>query len=57
LIIADNVLWSGDVLRQPKEHDEQTRALVNYAERVNRDPRVEPVLVPLRDGLMLSRVK
>jgi predicted O-methyltransferase YrrM len=31
--------------------------LVNYAERVNRDPRVEPVLVPLRDGLMLSRVK
>lgn len=57
LIIADNVLWSGDVLRPAKEHDEQTRALAGYARRVNSDPRVEPVLVPLRDGLMLARVR
>ncbi len=57
LIIADNVLWSGDVLRQEKEHNEQTRALVEYARRVNGDPRVEPLIVPLRDGLMLARVK
>ncbi len=57
LIIADNVLWSGDVLRPVKEHDDQTRALVEYANLVHNDPRVEPVIVPLRDGLMLARVK
>lgn len=57
LIIADNVLWSGDVLRPAKEHDEQTRALVEYAHRVGNDPRVAPVMVPLRDGLLLARVK
>lgn len=57
LIIADNVLWSGDVLRPAKEHDDQTRALVEYARRVNSDPRVEPALVPLRDGLLIARVR
>ncbi|MBP8823580.1 MAG: O-methyltransferase [Flavobacteriales bacterium] len=57
LIIADNVLWSGKVLGARAEQDDQTRALVEYARRVNTDPRVEPVLVPLRDGLLLARVK
>ncbi len=57
LIIADNVLWSGNVLRPVAEQDDQTRALVEYARLVNTDPRVEPMLVPLRDGLLLARVK
>lgn len=55
LIIADNVLWSGRVLQPTHEQDHQTAALVAYARRVNEDPRVEPVIVPLRDGLMLAR--
>ncbi len=55
LIIADNVLWSGKVLLPKKEQDEATRALVEYALKVKADPRVEKVMVPLRDGLMVCR--
>ncbi len=57
LIIADNVLWSGEVLQRASEQDEQTRALVEYAHRVHSDPRVEAVMVPLRDGLLVARKK
>jgi predicted O-methyltransferase YrrM len=51
------VLWSGDVLKPQDEQDDQTRALVEYARRVNADPRVENVMVPLRDGLLVARRK
>lgn len=57
LIIADNVLWSGKVLAPEAEQDEETRALLAYAERLQADPRVEPVMVPLRDGLLMARKK
>ena len=57
LIIADNVLWSGKVLRPIEEQDLQTRALVEYTRRVSTDPRVERVLVPMRDGLLVARKK
>lgn len=57
LIIADNVLWSGKVLASEAEQDEETRALFAYAERLQADPRVEPVMVPLRDGLLVARKK
>jgi len=55
LIIADNVLWSGKVVEPAEQHDHQTAALAAYAHRVHNDPRVEPVIVPLRDGLMIAR--
>lgn len=55
LIIADNVLWSGDVIKSPSERDDQCKALVEYARRVNDDPRVEAVMIPLRDGLLVAR--
>ena len=55
LIIADNVLWSGDVLKPQSEQDDQCKALVEYARRVNADPRLEKVMVPLRDGLLVAR--
>jgi caffeoyl-CoA O-methyltransferase len=55
-IIADNVLWSGKVLQPEKEMDEETRALAAYARKVADDPRVEHLLLPVRDGLMISRV-
>lgn len=57
IIIADNVLWSGKVLQPAADHDEQTAALRRYADLVQREPRLEPVMVPLRDGLLVARVK
>jgi caffeoyl-CoA O-methyltransferase len=57
LIIADNVLWSGKVLQPEAQQDIQTRALVAYADRVNSDHRLERVLLPLRDGLLVARRK
>jgi predicted O-methyltransferase YrrM len=55
LIIADNVLWSGNVLKGKDEMDEETRGLIHYAETVHADKRVINVLLPVRDGLMLTQ--
>lgn len=55
LIIADNVLWSGKVLQPAAEQDHQTAALVRYADVVAKDPRMERVMIPLRDGLLVAR--
>jgi caffeoyl-CoA O-methyltransferase len=55
LIIADNVLWSGKVLAPDAEQDSETSGLAAYARKVMDDPRVENVLLPLRDGLLVSR--
>lgn len=57
LIIADNVLWSGKVLDPTAEQDGDTKGLSAYAHRVNTDDRLESVLLPLRDGLLVSRRK
>jgi len=54
-IIADNVLWSGRVLEAEK--DENTQALHDYNQKVLADDRVENVLLPIRDGLMVARKK
>jgi|TARA_R110000737_G_scaffold352064_1_gene396453 caffeoyl-CoA O-methyltransferase len=56
LIIADNVLWSGKVIEPVKEEDTSTSALIEYNEKIQNDPRVENVLLPVRDGLMMARV-
>jgi caffeoyl-CoA O-methyltransferase len=55
LMIADNVLWSGKVLHEADPKDEETKALQNFNEMVANDPRVEALLLPIRDGLMLLR--
>lgn len=55
LIIADNVLWSGKVLEPQAEQDAETRGIAAYVQKVQDDPRVENVLLPLRDGLLVSR--
>jgi caffeoyl-CoA O-methyltransferase len=52
-ILADNVLWSGKVV-QPNP-DKDTRAIVEFNKKVQADPRVENVLLPVRDGIMLIR--
>lgn len=54
-IIADNVLWSGKVTGDYEAMDEETRALVDYVKFVHDDERVENVLMPVRDGLMVAR--
>ena len=53
IVIADNVLWSGKVVN--KVQDEETKALVAYSKKVQQDERVENILMPIRDGLMVSR--
>jgi caffeoyl-CoA O-methyltransferase len=56
LILSDNVLWSGKVLEPVKPGDKSTTVLLEYNKRVKEDPRVETVLLPIRDGLTVSRV-
>jgi predicted O-methyltransferase YrrM len=56
IIIADNVLWSGKVIDpQQLKTDEETAALDAYNRKIHEDPRVENVLFPVRDGLMIAR--
>lgn len=52
LIIADNVLWSGKILMPEKEMDTDTKAIHEFNKKVNEDPRVTNLLLPVRDGLM-----
>ncbi len=54
-IIADNVLWSGKVVKEITENDVDTIAIRNYNQKIQTDSRVENVLFPIRDGLMVAR--
>lgn len=56
-IIADNVLWSGKVTSSPEKGDEETEMLQRYNLKVLEDERVQNVLFPIRDGLMIARKK
>lgn len=56
IILSDNVLWSGKVVQPLQIGDESTRVLLEYNKRLNEDSRVETVLLPIRDGLTVSRV-
>lgn len=56
IILSDNVLWSGKVLEEIKKNDKSTPILIAYNKLVKDDPRVETVLLPIRDGLTVSRV-
>lgn len=54
-IIADNVLWSGKVVEKEIDLDEDTKILIEYSAMVANDSRVQPLLLPVRDGLMIAR--
>jgi caffeoyl-CoA O-methyltransferase len=54
-IIADNVLWSGKVIEPIKPNDKDTLALIEFNKKIHNNPRVENVLAPVRDGLMIIR--
>ena len=56
-IIADNVLWSGKVLDDPSLMDGDTKAIDLFNKKVHADSRVEHMLLPVRDGLMIARKK
>lgn len=56
VILSDNVLWSGKVVEPLQKSDKATKALLAYNHKLKTDPRIETVLLPIRDGLTLSRV-
>jgi len=56
-IIADNVLWGGKIEGEEALKDPQTKGVVMFNEMVRKDPRVEKIVLPLRDGLMIIRKK
>jgi len=56
-ILADNTLWDGHVIEQPRPADRQTAGIEHFNDYLMRDSRVEKVLLPLRDGLTLIRKK
>jgi len=56
IILSDNVLWSGKVLDPVKPNDKSTPVLLEYNKLLKDDSRVETVLLPIRDGLTVSRV-
>ncbi|MBL6663447.1 MAG: O-methyltransferase [Flavobacteriales bacterium] len=54
-IIADNVLWSGKVVEQVNDKDQETKALKEFNTLVHNSERVENILMPIRDGLMICQ--
>ena len=56
IVLSDNVLWSGKVLEPLQKNDLSTKILLEYNELLKNDARVETVLLPIRDGLTVSRV-
>ncbi|GAA4290193.1 O-methyltransferase [Aestuariibaculum suncheonense] len=57
IIISDNVLWHGKVVEPLDPKDHSTKIVLEYNTLLKEDPRVETVLLPIRDGLTISRKK
>jgi caffeoyl-CoA O-methyltransferase len=57
IILSDNVLWSGKIVEALDPKDIDTTVLLAYNKLLNSDDRIETVLLPIRDGLTISRVK
>ncbi|MDD5149605.1 MAG: O-methyltransferase [Flavobacterium sp.] len=56
IILSDNVLWSGKVIEPLQPNDLSTKVIMEYNQLLKNDPRVETVLLPIRDGLTVSRI-
>ena len=56
-IIADNTLWGGKIIDESHNHDAQSRGIMAFNDFVARHPRLETVIIPLRDGMTLMRVR
>lgn len=57
VILSDNVLWTGKVIEELKPDDKDTEAILRYNKMLVEDERVESVLLPIRDGLTVTRVR
>ena len=57
IILSDNVLWHGKVVEPLKDKDNSTKAVLEYNTLLKNDDRIETVLLPIRDGLTISRKK
>jgi predicted O-methyltransferase YrrM len=57
VILSDNVLWSGKVVEAVSPDDKDTIAILAYNKLLNEHPKLETVLLPIRDGLTISRVR
>lgn len=57
ILISDNVLWYGKVLKPLSKGDSNTAALKAFNQKLGDDPRLENILLPFRDGLLISRKK
>ena len=57
VLISDNVLWSGKVLEKVKPNDISTKTVLEYNKLLAKDDRLETVMLPIRDGLSISRMK
>ncbi|TXE07157.1 O-methyltransferase [Seonamhaeicola algicola] len=55
VILSDNVLWSGKVIESLDAKDTSTKALLEYNSLLKEDPRLDTVILPIRDGLTISR--
>lgn len=55
IVLADNVLWSGKVIDNAQAGDQDTVAVLTFNQKIQDDPRVENVLLPIRDGIMIIR--
>jgi predicted O-methyltransferase YrrM len=55
IIVADNAFWEGKVLSKPEKADREALGIIEFNDFVQKDSRVENILVPIRDGLMMVR--
>ncbi len=55
IILTDNVLWGGKVIKKISENDLDTQAIYDYNLKINTDKRVETILLPFRDGISITR--
>ena len=57
ILISDNVLWHGKVIEPLNEKDTSTKTLLEYNKLLKEDPRIETIMLPIRDGITISRKK
>ena len=56
IIISDNVLWSGKVIENEDNQDLETNTLINFNKKLNQDQRFKTIILPIRDGISISRL-
>ncbi|MDD4727597.1 MAG: class I SAM-dependent methyltransferase [Dysgonamonadaceae bacterium] len=57
IIIVDNTFWNGKVIDEEFKNDEQTKGVLQFNKHIQEDPRIEKVILPIRDGLTIIRKK